>query len=137
MVIRCSNNEKFLGKPLNGCGNLRKGFLNYSVGTVILLQWPASHWVATLHGEKRNIIELGKNLDSTLHQIQKELPLGLDIHQVANQPQVVEKSIDEFVKSLAEAIIIVLIVSFISLGTRSGRSSLFLFRWLLPQFLWA
>ncbi|WP_232035711.1 efflux RND transporter permease subunit [Methylomusa anaerophila] len=67
-----------------------------------------------------NILTLGKHLDSAIQQIQTELPFGLEIHQVANQPKVVESSINEFIESLAEAIIIVLIVSFISLGVRSG-----------------
>lgn len=67
-----------------------------------------------------NIITLGEELSKTLAQIKKDLPLGLEITQVANQPKVVEESIGEFVKSLREAIIIVLVVSFLSLGVRSG-----------------
>ena len=67
-----------------------------------------------------NILTLGKNLEATVEQIKQELPAGLEINQVVNQPKVVEFSIGEFVKSLAEAIIIVLIVSFASLGIRSG-----------------
>ncbi|SFL99758.1 efflux RND transporter permease subunit [Pelosinus propionicus] len=67
-----------------------------------------------------NILTLGKNLDTALSQIKQELPAGLEINQTVNQPKVVESSIDEFVKSLAEAIVIVLIVSFASLGFRSG-----------------
>ena len=67
-----------------------------------------------------NILTLGKNLEKIIIQIKKELPAGLEIHQTVNQPKVVETSIDEFIKSLAEAIIIVLIVSFASLGMRSG-----------------
>ena len=67
-----------------------------------------------------NVLALGKELDHTLMQIKKDLPVGLEINQIANQPKVVEHSIDEFVESLAEAILIVLIVSFISLGARSG-----------------
>jgi len=67
-----------------------------------------------------NILTLGKNLDSTLSQIKQELPAGLEINQTVNQPKVVESSIGEFVESLVEAIVIVLIVSFASLGMRSG-----------------
>ncbi len=67
-----------------------------------------------------NILALGEDLDKTLAQIRKDLPLGLEISQVANQPKVVEDSIGEFVQSLREAIIIVLVVSFLSLGVRSG-----------------
>lgn len=67
-----------------------------------------------------NILTLGENLEKTIDQITKELPAGLELHQTVNQPKVVETSIDEFIESLAEAIIIVLIVSFASLGMRSG-----------------
>jgi len=67
-----------------------------------------------------NILVLGEALEKTVEQIKKELPAGLEIHQTVNQPKIVETSIDEFVESLVEAIIIVLIVSFLSLGKRSG-----------------
>ncbi len=67
-----------------------------------------------------NILKLGDALSATFKQIQDRLPLGLSIHQVANQPRVVKDSIDEFVKTLAEAIAIILVVSFLSLGLRSG-----------------
>jgi len=67
-----------------------------------------------------NILTLGENLKKTVEQIKKELPAGLEIHQTVDQPKVVETSIDEFIVSLVEALVIVLIVSFISLGMRSG-----------------
>lgn len=67
-----------------------------------------------------NILSLGKSLTKTVEQIKRDLPLGLEINQVSNQPKVVEESIGEFVKSLIEAIIIVLAVSFLSLGFRTG-----------------
>lgn len=67
-----------------------------------------------------NILTLGENLEKTTTQIRKELPLGLELNTVSNQPKVVKESINEFVESLAEAIAIVLIVSFASLGMRSG-----------------
>ena len=67
-----------------------------------------------------NILTLGADLEKTIIQIKKDLPLGLEINHVSNQPEVVKESIDEFIKSLREAIIIVLIVCFISLGVRSG-----------------
>lgn len=67
-----------------------------------------------------NILTLGENLDKTAAQIQKDLPLGLELNTVSNQPKIVKESINEFVESLAEAVAIVLIVSFVSLGMRSG-----------------
>ena len=65
-------------------------------------------------------IKLGENLAKGIARIQKELPLGLELNQVANQPEVVKKSISEFSESLYEAIIIVLVVSLMTLGRRSG-----------------
>ena len=67
-----------------------------------------------------NIIQLGENLDQAVNDIRKQLPLGLEIHQVSNQPKVVKDSIGEFIRTLCEAIVIVLFVSFLSLGVRTG-----------------
>jgi multidrug efflux pump len=67
-----------------------------------------------------NILNLGNDMKETVEHIQKELPAGLELHQTVNQPKVVEDSINEFIKTLVEAVVIVLIVSFISLGFRSG-----------------
>ena len=67
-----------------------------------------------------NNIQLGENLALLIQKITKELPLGLELNQVANQPEVVKSSISEFSQSLYEAIIIVLAVSLFSLGRRSG-----------------
>ena len=65
-------------------------------------------------------IKLGDNLAKEISKLQKELPLGLELNQVANQPEVVKNSISEFSESLWEAIIIVLVVSLMTLGRRSG-----------------
>ena len=67
-----------------------------------------------------NNIQLGENLAIEIEKIRKTLPLGLEIGQVANQPEVVKKSIDEFSESLYEAIFIVLAISLFTLGKRSG-----------------
>ncbi|WP_321418011.1 efflux RND transporter permease subunit [uncultured Desulfobacter sp.] len=67
-----------------------------------------------------NILKLGQDLESAFTRIKQEMPLGFDIHQVANQPMVVKDAIDEFIKTLGEAIAIILVVSFLSLGLRSG-----------------
>lgn len=67
-----------------------------------------------------NIVEFGVALDAVMAQAQSELPIGLDVHQVADQPQVVEEAVNEFVRALVEAVAIVLAVSFVSLGLRAG-----------------
>lgn len=67
-----------------------------------------------------NILDLGKNLKKQVTAIQAEVPVGVEIQQVANQSEVVRDSINEFIKTLMEAIVIVLAVSFLSLGWRTG-----------------
>lgn len=67
-----------------------------------------------------NIITLGNELKTAMANIQSEMTAGLEIHQVSDQPKVVEESIDDFVSTLREAVIIVLAVSFLSLGLRTG-----------------
>jgi multidrug efflux pump len=67
-----------------------------------------------------DIIELGRALKRQMVQLQRELPVGIEAHLVADQPTVVGRSISEFMRTLSEAVIIVLAVSFLSLGLRTG-----------------
>ena len=76
--------------------------------------------IALSMSEGGNILKLGDDLSKTVDQISKDLPLGLELNQVSNQPKVVKNSIGEFVRTLLEAIAIVLLVSFLSLGVRTG-----------------
>ena len=55
-----------------------------------------------------------------MDRIKEDLPLGFEISRVADQPQVVDESVFEFVRSFVEALVIVLAVSFLSLGWRTG-----------------
>ena len=67
-----------------------------------------------------NILALGSNLAALTDEIRQDLPLGMELSEVSNQPAVVQHSIHDFVETLALAIIIVLAVSFLSLGFRTG-----------------
>jgi multidrug efflux pump len=67
-----------------------------------------------------NVTQLGKKLDNEFIRIKKSLPPGIEVRQVNNQPKVVKKSINEFMRALLEALGIVLAVSFLSLGLRAG-----------------
>lgn len=67
-----------------------------------------------------DILDLGKDLDAAFKRIKRELPVGIEVHQYSNQPEVVRRSVDEFMKTLFEAVVIVLAVSFFSLGFRTG-----------------
>jgi len=67
-----------------------------------------------------DIIALGRHLDEALARITAQLPVGLELERVADQPMAVKRSVSEFVKVLAEAVIIVMAVSLLSLGLRTG-----------------
>ena len=67
-----------------------------------------------------DVIALGKQLDAQTARLRAELPAGLKFTQVASMPHAVELSIDDFAEAVAEAIGIVLVVSLISLGFRTG-----------------
>lgn len=67
-----------------------------------------------------DILKLGANLDAEFERLQKTLPTGMQLRKVSDQPQAVEESVGEFVQVLTEAVVIVLLVSFFSLGLRTG-----------------
>ena len=67
-----------------------------------------------------NVLEFGQHIKERLAQLTSDLPAGIEAHLVADQPQVVEEAVGEFIKTLIEAIAIVLGVSFLSLGWRPG-----------------
>ncbi len=67
-----------------------------------------------------DIIALGRSLDAEIERLRAELPVGLDLDRVNDQPATVKRSVREFTRALAEAVGIVLLVSFLSLGLRTG-----------------
>lgn len=67
-----------------------------------------------------NILDLGSALDKRMETIQKQLPLGVHIEKYSDQPHIVEESVWEFERSFLEALAIVLAVSFLFLGFRTG-----------------
>ena len=67
-----------------------------------------------------DILKLGDRLNAEIQRLGANLPVGIEVHPVSNQPRVVHESIGEFMKSLAEAVLIILSVSFLSLGLRAG-----------------
>lgn len=67
-----------------------------------------------------DILQLGEQLESTMQVIQENLPIGIEIHKVSDQPSVVKHSVSEFMTVLRDALLIVLFVSFLSLGFRTG-----------------
>ncbi len=87
-----------------------------------------------------DVIELGHALDARIAALAAELPVGAEVSQVASMPRAVQRSINQFIRSLAEAVLIVLAVSLLSLGLRTGLvvavsiplvlATTFLFMWL-------
>ena len=67
-----------------------------------------------------NILMLGEALQSEFSRLQQELPAGMELRKVSDQPAAVKTSVGEFVRVLVEALAIVLLVSFFSLGVRTG-----------------
>ena len=67
-----------------------------------------------------NILTFGANLKRELDAIIADLPQGFEITQIADQPHIVDQSVSEFFRAFAEALVIVLVVSFLSLGLRTG-----------------
>ena len=70
--------------------------------------------------EGGDVIALGHALDKKISRIQQSLPVGLSFETVTSQPKIVANSVNDFVKSLVEALVIVLSVSLLSLGWRTG-----------------
>jgi multidrug efflux pump subunit AcrB len=67
-----------------------------------------------------DVLAFGEHIKERLAEVTADLPVGVEAHLVADQPQVVEEAVGEFIKTLTEAIVIVLGVSFLSLGWRPG-----------------
>ena len=67
-----------------------------------------------------NILEFGRQVDALMAEVARGLPIGIEMAKFADQPHVVEDAVGHFVKALAEAVAIVLLVSFVSLGLRAG-----------------
>jgi multidrug efflux pump len=67
-----------------------------------------------------NVTDVGKSVEETLQRFEASLPHGVEVAQISNQPEVVREAIGEFMKALLEALAIVLVVSFLSIGWRSG-----------------
>ncbi|WP_275592344.1 efflux RND transporter permease subunit [Aquamicrobium sp. NLF2-7] len=67
-----------------------------------------------------NLLEFGQALEELMHKTMSDLPVGIGVTKVADQPEVVDHAVSGFTKALFEAVVIVLAVSFVSLGVRAG-----------------
>lgn len=67
-----------------------------------------------------DVLALGSNIGKAMEELKAELPIGIEPTLVANQPNIVEHAIGDFMESLWQAIAIIMAVSFLSLGMRAG-----------------
>ena len=104
---------------LGDIAEVRRGFVEPAVARMRFNGQPALGLAVSMR-KGGDVIRLGQQLDETVKRIQASLPVGVQLHAVSDQPRVVEHSVHEFKKSLIEAVLIVLAVSFVSLGVRTG-----------------
>ena len=76
--------------------------------------------VGVVTAKGANILEVGKEVTDVTSRFMSAVPQGIDIERIADQPEVVDHAVTEFIHSFVEALAIVLFVSFVSLGLRTG-----------------
>ena len=104
---------------LGDIADVRRGFVEPAAARMRFNGQPALGLAVSMR-KGGDVISLGKQLEATVKRVQASLPVGVQIYPVSDQPAVVAHSVHEFKKSLAEAVLIVLAVSFFSLGLRTG-----------------
>ncbi|ONH82166.1 ACR family transporter [Roseomonas mucosa] len=67
-----------------------------------------------------DVLQLGRNIDAAARRVMADMPVGIGMHSVAEQPRTVELAIADFMGSLWQSIAIILVASFVSLGLRAG-----------------
>ncbi|MCK6432075.1 MAG: efflux RND transporter permease subunit [Burkholderiaceae bacterium] len=100
---------------LGDIGNVRRGYVD-PPAVKVRHQGRAVIALGVSMAKGGDIIALGKALRARVDEIRSELPAGITLHQIQDQPQTVSRSVGEFVKVLIEAVVVVLAVSFVSLG---------------------
>ncbi|WP_263064800.1 efflux RND transporter permease subunit [Dickeya dadantii] len=116
-AINLQVNNRFF--PLTDVATISRGYVDPPDA---LFRFNGKPAIGLIVGMKtgRNLLEFGKELDAMLLNITQSLPNGVTIGRVADQPETVNKAISGFTHALFEAVAIVLVISFISLGIRAG-----------------
>ena len=104
---------------LSDIANVYRGFADPPVQTIRFGGKPAIALSISMKSDG-DVLRLGDNLTKEMVRIKSDLPVGIEFNQVSNQPKVVKQAVGTFMRSLLEAVAIVLAVSFISLGWRAG-----------------
>ncbi|NNU46041.1 efflux RND transporter permease subunit [Rhizobium sp. WYCCWR 11279] len=110
-------NDRFF--PLTDVATITRGYVDPPTS---LFRFNGKPAIGLAIGMKTggNVLAFGEALEKTMSKITQELPVGVSVEQVSDQPKVVEEAVGGFTKALFEAVAIVLAISFISLGMRAG-----------------
>jgi multidrug efflux pump subunit AcrB len=116
-AINLRVNDRFF--PLTDVATIRRGYVDPPTK---LFRYDGKPAIGLAIGMKQgaNLLEFGAALDRKVALLKHELPTGVDISRVSDQPAVVDEAVSGFTRGLFEAIVIVLGISFISLGWRAG-----------------
>ncbi|MBB4216507.1 multidrug efflux pump subunit AcrB [Rhizobium sp. BK212] len=116
-AINLRINDRFF--PLTDVATIKRGYVDPPSSLFRFKGQPA---IGLAIGMKQgaNLLEFGEALDAQMKRVVADLPIGVDVHRVSDQPAVVDEAVSGFTRALFEAIVIVLVISFISLGLRAG-----------------
>jgi multidrug efflux pump len=110
-------NDRFF--PLTDVATVRRGYVDPPTS---LFRFNGKPAIGLTIGMKpgANLLKFGEALQKEMARISGDLPVGAEIHLVSDQPKIVDEAVSGFTRALFEAIVIVLAISFISLGLRAG-----------------
>ena len=110
-------NDRFF--PLTDVATIKRGYIDPPTE---LFRYNGQPAIGLAIGMKAgaNLLQFGAALDKQMERITADLPIGVDVFRVSDQPAVVEEAVSGFTKALFEAVVIVLAISFVSLGFRAG-----------------
>jgi multidrug efflux pump subunit AcrB len=116
-AINLRVNDRFF--PLTDVASITRG---YADPPTTLFRFNGQPAIALAIGMKSgaNLLKFGEALKEQMAKITADLPIGVGVHLVADQPVVVEHAVSGFTEALFEAVVIVLGISFLSLGLRAG-----------------
>jgi multidrug efflux pump subunit AcrB len=104
---------------LSDIARIRRGYVDPQQPTFRYNGAPAIGLAISMT-KNADVLAFGEHIKQRLAKLTADLPVGIETHLVADQPEVVEEAVGEFIKTLIEAIVIVLAVSFLALGWRAG-----------------
>ncbi|XAT75774.1 efflux RND transporter permease subunit [Rhodopseudomonas sp. P1] len=116
-AINLRVNDRFF--PLTDVATIRRGYVDPPTS---LFRFNGEPAIALTIGMKAgaNLLQFGEALKEEMKRISADLPVGAEVHLVSDQPQIVDEAVSGFTRALFEAVAIVLVISFISLGMRAG-----------------